>query len=99
MSKMGAVRPILLLISALMVWETLSASTFGLIFKPPFKGAIELSYFAALLGSAVFVVIAVFRLVGKRGTVLNNALNLLFALCWCSVLVLCLILMASLTAI
>src|ERR1022692_3268609 len=99
MSKTSVVKGILLGISALMVWETLSASTFGMIFKPPVKGAIELLYFAALLGSVVFVAIAAYRLVCRRGTVRYNVLTLLFSLCWCLVLVSCLILMAALTAI
>ena len=99
MSKTSFARAILLAISVLMIWEALSPTTFGFVFKRPFKDVVELSYLAALLGSITFVGIAVYHLCQRRSSILSGTLNLLAAISWCLVLVICCILMGVRTGL
>lgn len=92
-------RIVLLSLTAFMIWEALFHEKFDLVFRRPFKNAIELSYFAPILGSVVFLGIAIYDLVRGRRTVLRGSLSLLLELCWCLVLAFCLILMAVRTGI
>ena len=99
MSKIGVARTILLCLSALFVWDTLSGATFAMAFKGPFKDAIEISCLATLPGSVVFLGIAVYDVVRRRRTVLRGVLSLLLTLCWCLVLWVSSVLMIVKTAL
>jgi hypothetical protein len=99
MSRIGAARTILLSLSAFMVWDSLSPATFATVFKGLLKNTIELSFVVVVLGSVVFLGIAVHGLVHHRNTVLRGVLNLLLSLCWCLVLLVCSVLMTARTGI
>ncbi len=99
MSRIGIARVLLFAISLLMIWEALSPSTFGLFFKRPFKDGVELSYLVALLGSIILVGIAVYQLRHRGNSILRGAMNLLFAISLCLVLLICYILMGVRTGL
>ena len=98
-SKTATARAVLLAISALMIWEALLPKTFTSVFKRPFRDFVEVSYFAAILGSVVFVGIAVYQLIRRRGPIEGPVLSLTFAVAWCLVLAICFFLMAVRTAL
>jgi uncharacterized protein YjeT (DUF2065 family) len=98
-SKTATVRTILLAISALMIWEALFPTAFTSVFKRPIRDFVELSYLAAMLGSIVFVGIAVYQLIRRRGPIEGPVLNLTFTVSWCLVLAVCFILMGVRTGL
>jgi len=93
MSKTKVLRVVLLCLSALMVWEAFSPGTFTSVFQQPLKNWLELSYFAAMLGSLVFLWITVRRLLRRPHEWLKSAFHVLLAISWCLALLICSFLM------